>query len=60
MKPKTFDRKLKLNRQTIAHLEEREMRRANGGGTDLSCGCPYESNTWPGDKSFPDACCMPC
>lgn len=31
MKPKTFSRKLSLNKKTIAHLNGKEMKKAHGG-----------------------------
>jgi hypothetical protein len=50
MKPKTFNKKLFLNKETIAHLKVEEMSRVPGGigytprcrDTDyLTCPCPF-------------------
>ena len=47
MKPKTFEKKLTLNKKTITHLSSSELGKMNGGGTSnnvciyTECTCPF-------------------
>lgn len=51
MKIKTFTKKLKLNKETIAHLHNGEMRRALGGASKVICthggACTNDCETFP-------------
>jgi len=40
MKPKTFEKKLILNKKTVASLEKKEMLKVNGGKVETIVG-PY-------------------
>jgi natural product precursor len=37
MKVKSFNKKLSLKKETIAHLGKKEMKQVNGGGTGYPC-----------------------
>ncbi len=39
MKIKKFNKKLALNKETIAHLENHQMKKAAGGAVTVTCHC---------------------
>ena len=39
MKIKKFNKKLALNKETIAHLDNHQMKNAAGGGVTVTCTC---------------------
>jgi hypothetical protein len=60
MKPKEFNKKLFLNKRTIAHLGNKEMSGAHGGGASVKPTCiPIATRSCPTNDSYPagGACC---
>jgi hypothetical protein len=60
MKPKEFNKKLFLNKRTIAHLGNKEMSKAHGGISVPHPKCPIEATrSCPTNDSYPagGACC---
>jgi hypothetical protein len=59
MKNKKFNKKLLLNKKTIANLKNGEMKKAQGGNTGPTCpACPFTDfcHTW----IFTICSCSPC
>lgn len=65
MKTKRFDKKLVLNKKTIAHLDIREMNAVQGQGatlilcTPVTCGEPHTGEP-VGCKTHGSNCCAIC
>ena len=63
MKTKRFEKKLVLNKKTIAHLENQGMHAVQGGATlactIVTCGEPYTGEPI-GCGTRKSDCCTPC
>ena len=61
MKPIIIDKKLVLNKITVADLNNDEKRRVRGGGTwEPTCTCPTERPTCQCTPACTDTCAATC